>query len=300
MSTPNPVPAAEPTPTPTVTATPAPTAAAVPVPEATPTIAPKWPDNWRQEMTGGDEKEAKQAERYASPADVWKKARALEQRLSSGELKSTIPYPDKGTPEQQAAWRKDQGVPDAPDKYDLKDLEISESNKPIVQQLLAAAHEANLSNEAAASIVRAHFNLAEQRVEERSVKDTEIKQATTDHLRKEWGADYRVNLNNIHTLLNQGPEGMKDLFLNSRMPDGSPLGSNSSILQWLASVSRQVNPISTLMGGTGNSPEAVVDEIAQWETKMRNSNSDYWKGPNADKNQQRFRDLITARDQVKK
>src|SRR5687767_3918859 len=55
-------------------------------------VQAKWPDNWRQEMTGGDEKELKQAERYLTPADVWKKTRSLEQKLSSGEYKAVVPF----------------------------------------------------------------------------------------------------------------------------------------------------------------------------------------------------------------
>src|SRR5580765_7475618 len=82
-----------------------------------------WPADWRKNIAGDDEKELAQASRYASPADIWKKARALEQRLSSGELRPVLTKDAK--PEEITAYRKAHGIPEAPDKYDLgKDVPV--------------------------------------------------------------------------------------------------------------------------------------------------------------------------------
>src|SRR5260221_8933915 len=66
-----------------------------------------WPADWRKNIAGEDEKEIAQIGRYASPADIWKKARALEQRMSSGELRPVLMKDAK--PEELTAYRKAHG-----------------------------------------------------------------------------------------------------------------------------------------------------------------------------------------------
>ena len=66
-----------------------------------------WPQDWRDQLAGGDEKLVKRAQRYASPRDVWNALVAAQNRISSGELKSVLPKDAK--PEEIAAWRTEQG-----------------------------------------------------------------------------------------------------------------------------------------------------------------------------------------------
>src|SRR3546814_8159770 len=75
-----------------------------------------------------------------------KSQRALEQKLSSGEFKKAI-GPD-ATPEQIAEWRKEQGIPEKPEDYDLKfdnGLVIGEADKPLVAEFLKASHATNVT-----------------------------------------------------------------------------------------------------------------------------------------------------------
>ena len=74
-------------------------------------------DDWRTRLAGGDEKELKRLSRFASEADVYKAYRELEKKKSSGELKQALSK--DATPEQIAEWRKENGIPETPDKYDL-------------------------------------------------------------------------------------------------------------------------------------------------------------------------------------
>ena len=76
---------------------------------ATPPVQ-DWSDDWRSKMAGGDAKEAKRLERFASPKEVFKSYRAFETRLSSGELKSAMPKDAK--PENLTAWRAENGIPE--------------------------------------------------------------------------------------------------------------------------------------------------------------------------------------------
>ena len=43
-------------------------------------------DDWRAKLSGGDAKELERLKRFTDEAAVWKSYRALEQKMSSGEL----------------------------------------------------------------------------------------------------------------------------------------------------------------------------------------------------------------------
>ena len=264
---------------------------------------PTWPADWRTHIASGNEKELKQLERFASPADVWRKARALEQRLSSGELKAVTPFPDKGTPEQQNAWRAENGIPEAPDKYTLnlgEGVVLGEADKPIVDDFLKSAHAANMPANLATETIKWYMDFAEKQAEARHEADQQATQTFEDTMRPEWGQEYRSNLNSIHALLDMAPEGVKDRFLNGRLADGTPIGSDPDTLRWMANLSRQINPVTTLVPGAGaNISQAIDDEIGKLEGMMGNKGSEYWKGPTSEKMQARYRDLIDARDRNK-
>jgi len=59
-----------------------------------------WPADWRQKLAGEDKKTLERLGRMASPADLFKSYRALEQKVSAGELKKGLP--ENATPEQVA------------------------------------------------------------------------------------------------------------------------------------------------------------------------------------------------------
>lgn len=269
-----------------------------------------WPADWRQQFSAGDEKAVKQLERYASPADVWRKARALEQRLSSGELKAVTPFPDKGTPEQQTAWRTENGIPEAPDKYSInlgEGVVIGESDKPIIDDFLKSAHSDNMPANLAEAAVKWYFDFAERQKEERYNKDMEAKTTFEDTMRTEWGNEYRPNLNSVHALLDMAPEGVKDKFLQGRLADGTPIGSDPDTLRWLAGLSRQMNPITTIVPGAGaNIPQAIDDELSQISAKMADRGSEYYKGDQITKDGMtgtklwhRYQELLRAKEQHK-
>src|SRR3546814_8835582 len=77
-----------------------------------------WPDDWREQMAAGDEKELKRLQRCTPPLTMRKSQRALEQKLSSGVFKKAI-GPD-ATPEHNAAWRQEQGILEQHEEYELK------------------------------------------------------------------------------------------------------------------------------------------------------------------------------------
>lgn len=261
-----------------------------------------WPTDWRKQLAGGDEKEAARLERFATPNDVWKMNRSFESRLSSGELKSTKPYPEKGTAEEQNAWRKEQGIPESYDKYDLTfddGLVVGEEDKPVVEHFLKAFHAAHTPPAVVKQAVRAYYELQDQQAEARAAKDKEGVAEFEKTMSAEWGKDYGQNKNLIRGLLATGPDGIAEKIFASRLPDGTAFGNSPDVARFLIQLAREINPPTTLTGGD-MSPDAVVDEIASIEKEMGNKQSDYWKGPKdangETKLQVRYRQLVSARD----
>lgn len=278
-----------------------PPAATPPAASATPPDA-VWPDDWRTQIAGDNAESLKTLERFTSPKAMYESYASLRQKMSSGELKPNTQFPEKGTPEEQNAWRQANGLPESPEKYDLtlKDgLVIGEEDKPVIDDFLKAAHAAHTPPGAVKAAVQWYFNTVKQQQEAQAESDRQDKQANDDALRSEWGNEYRPNLNRIHGLLDTAPQGVKDELLGGRLANGKAIGNSPEVLRWLASLAIQINPATTLVPGVPNTEVAITDEIAKLEGLMSNRGSEYWTGPNAEKNQKRYRDLITARDRHK-
>lgn len=274
---PAPAPAAEPK-TVIAAADPAPTPAAEPAPAADPAPEPKgiWPDDWQSRMAGDDKDELKQIGRYESPQAIWKKARELERRLSSGDLKPVLAKDAK--PEQVAAWRKEMGIPEAPDKYDLG-LKIPESDKEVIGGFLKAAHASNMTPGQAKTAVEAYYmqRNAEQQV--RATKDVEQQQSALDALNMEWGGNYRRNINVLTgTVLSKIPESVRELVQAARLPDGTLLLNNVDAVRGLVSIGLELNPTGVVApGGSGDQAKGAMDEYKELQKFMRENRPAYNK-----------------------
>lgn len=259
----------------------------------------KWPDKWRDELAGGDEKARQRLERFAAPTDIFKSFRALEQRVSSGDLKANVPFPEKGTAEEQTAWRKEQGVPETHDKYELKLPEgfvIGEADKPLVDGFLKDMHADNASPAAVNRAVNWFFKNRDTQMKANQEATSKVRQETEDALRGEWGNDYRKNDDVIDGLLS---ETLADEELRKDIADARKL--NPGLSKWLLGVALQLNPAGTILPNTGgNTVQAISDEITSLKKMMGDQNSEYWKGPKATANQARYRELTAAKDRLDK
>lgn len=255
----------------------------------------KWPDAWRDELSAGDEKARARLERFQSPADIFKSYRALEQRMTSGELKPNTPYPDKGTADEQTAWRKDQGIPEAPDKYDLKlpeGMVIGENDKPGVDEFLKKAHAAHMRPEHASAAVAAYMEMREQGIKKTAEHKAELTKSTEDALRGEWGQDYRKNEGLIDGLL---AETMASEDLRNDIAEARKL--NPDFAKWVLGVALQLNPMGTVLPGSGGTQmQSIQDDLATLDKMQVENPTEFWK----EANQQKQRDLLAARDRLEK
>ncbi len=280
------------------TETPPVVAPAAVTPPVTPPVAPPpaniWPADWRKQLAA-DDKELPQLERYPSPKEVWGKARELEKKLSSGEYKRSVPFPEKGTAEEQLAWRKESGIPEAPDKYAIKlKNPLTDADKPVVEGFTKLAHSLNMRPDHVNATLQWVLDESARADEDDRKQDETEQKAMQDRLNAEYGHDYRRNMNLVDGLLDTAPHGLKDVLGKTRLADGTLLKNHADMQRFLVSLAMQINPVSTVVpGASGNVGTAITDELAKIEKVMRENRKEYNRD---EKMQARYRELLTARD----
>lgn len=263
-------------------------------------IAPDWRDDWREKMAGGDAKELARLQRFKSPIDVYKSARELERKMSSGEVKAKLA--DNATEEQIAAWRKDNGIPEKPDGYLEKlpkGLVIGDADKPLIEGFLNSVHGKNAPPEVVAEAIDWYYRTQEEAVAAQVAADTEFRTTATDALRAEWGGEFRANINSITAFLDAAPPAddgtpLKGLLMDARLGDGTRLGDNPAALKWLAGLAAEANPAGFVAPGASQI-EGVQTEKAKIEKYMAENRTAYFKD---EKMQARYRQLLDAEEKL--
>lgn len=253
-----------------------------------------WRQDWREAWAKGDEKRLNVISRFASPEAAFDALLAAQQKIRSGEYKQ--PLPKDATPEQVAQWRADNGIPEAPDKYDLTfdtGLVIGEADKPVIDAYLKAAHTANMTPAQVKESVKWFYEEQARQAEAVHNATKEAKKATEDALRAEWGQDYRGTRNSIEALLDL--KGPMDAQLREKVLGA--VDTSPEFARFMAALALEINPATTLVpNASGSIVDALEGEIAQIEKMMREDRQAYNKN---EKVQARYRDLITARDKQK-
>lgn len=238
-----------------------------------------WPEDWQTRVAKADEKRAKALGKFHSPEALADSYFALERRMSSGEFKPVLPKDPK--PEEIAQWRKDNGIPDKPESYDLKDLKIPAADKDIVAGFLKSAHETNMTPDQAKVAIGNYYTIQEQQSKARAQKDDEQRHSALDALNAEWGGSFRRNVNLIEgTVLSAFPEDVRSLIKSARLPDGTALFNNVAALKGLASLALQLNPAGIVApAGGGDLAKPALQEYKELQTMMREKRGAYNKDP---------------------
>lgn len=257
-------------------------------------------DDWRVKLAGGDEKELKRLSRFASEQDVYKAYRELENKFKSGQVKMSAPK--DGTPEEIAAWRKDNGIPDSPEAYDLSfdnGLVVGEEDKPYINEFLKSMHGHNATPDQVKAAIKSYYDIQAVQAQKIAEADSEFKDASLDGLREEWQGDFKRNINAVNNVLQSMPAEAREFFEQARMPDGRLLGNDPNVIKWLAATAFELNPAAAIMPASVAAPGmAIEEEIAALEKKIGDRESDYWKGPLAEKNQTRYVQLLDAKQKI--
>jgi len=250
--------------------------------------------DWRARMAGNDAEALKRLARFPDETALFKSYRALEARLSSGDLKKALP--DGATAEEVATWRKENGIPENEAGYVEKlalpnGLVLGEADKPIVAEFAKAALESNVDPKAFNGLVAKYYAIQDQQKAVQETADATFKQESEDALRKAWpAADFRQNLTAIQNFMAGWPEGLAARVLAGRTPDGRKLGDDPAFVQQMAAVAREINPLSTLVPvGTTDPGKNVAEELATIRKFASEKPDEY----NADKKMQARRAELT-------
>jgi len=282
---------------------PAPAAAAdgaKPAPAAFPAggVSP-FPDDWREQLAGGDDKALSTLKRYGSPRGLWDKIRNQEKALSSrGPAR---PGKD-ATPEEVAAWRKAEGIPEKADGYvealTLPDNAVlGDDDKPVVASYAAAMHEVGVPQAVVDKTMAWYFSETERMQTALAERDREFFAESNAALRNEFGADYRRNVNAIGTLF-VGHEDVRDALLSGRTGDGRLIGDDPRIVRFLSQLALEVNPEATLLPTAAGTPGPSIEgRLKEIEGIMRgpDANEKYWKNPDI---QNEYRQLIERQQKL--
>lgn len=260
-----------------------------------------WPDKWREEIAGKDDKDAKRLTRlgrFDQPGRIFDSFLEIEQTLKKADIRS--PFPHEGNDKDKAKWRKNNSVPDEAGGYfdKLPDgLKIAEEDKQGMDTLAEAMHTIHAPANVTHAAMGAYYKHIENILAEQAERDATGKKDTDDALHELYGGDFRRNINDLGAWLDSAGEGGKAKILGARGPDGTPLGNDPEFLKFMIGQMRSINPLVTVPGLGGSDPAAALDdEIGAIEKTMRLDNRAY----QADKVMQtRYLELLTARGQRK-
>lgn len=266
----------------------------------------KFPTTWREELAGGDAQKLKDLQKYASPDALYGSLRDVQTKISKGELRAPPAALAKdATPEQIAAYRTANNLPDKPDAYVEKlalpdGIVLGETDKPLVGDFAKMALDKGWSqgqfNDAVGWFYEAQQAQEAQRVE----ADGVARVASEVELRTEWGPDFKPNMNAVGSVLAMMPAELKNELLGARTAAGQLVGNTAAFNRWAASLGREINPAATLIPvGDVNAAKTVGEELKTIEGKMYlpdgRNNPEYWRD---EKMQARYRELTDAQQKM--
>lgn len=246
--------------------------------EVEPKEAPAvWPEDWRNRLAGKDDSALKRLNRFQSPEGIYKSWRSLEQRLSSGELKSALPK--DASEEQVAEWRKEVGLPEEPNGYELPEVsghEWTDADKPTLEKFLGVAHTANLNQEQVNAALSWYVQEQQSILDSRYEGDVEARQTLEDELRSEWGHEFRSNVGLMKRYMEaELPEGAAEVLTSVRMDDGTRLIDNPWFAKWMAQIARDTYGDVSFIGGEGVA--AISNRMKEVQEILRSDPDRYWR-----------------------
>lgn len=248
-------------------------------------------------MAGDDKARLTQLERFADPAAIFKQNVELQAKLSSGTVKTALP--ENATAEQTAAWRKENGIPDAAAGYEVKlpdGVVTGEADKPLIGAYQEFALANNMTSAQFNQNLGFYYQLQAQERAARAERDGSFHDASVSSLTTEWGdQNYKRNTTMIANLVSSSfPAEFVPLLNSARLPDGSLLADHPVYLKGLSEQARQIVPISTLIQPSAETAAANATRRVEIEKMMGDRSSGYWRGPGAAAMQQEYREIVSA------
>lgn len=204
------------------------------VPEGDKTPAPEWPEDWREQMSGGNEQVSRLLSRYRNPANVGKALHEARTRMSQQSTPAMPSLSDNPTEQEISEYRQAFGIPEEAGGYDVELPDYLEEDKELMDLFLEHAHDRNMSPNAVQSAVDWYSEYQMAVEQDRNEYGQTHRNETEDYLRQEWGSEFRGNLNAVTQYINNvlGEEVANELR-TFRNEHGATLGNDARFLQLL-------------------------------------------------------------------
>jgi hypothetical protein len=259
-----------------------------------------WGKDWRDKLAKGDAKKLAMLGRFASPEALLAAQEEAQRKISEG-LKPKGKPGDKATAEDWAAYRKENGIPDAVEDYvksiQLPDKrEIGEEDKPVVEAFAARALARGVAPADMAHMVDEYYSIQEAQIVAQEDADAAFKRESMKALRDEYGGDFDVNVNAMRPYFDGFDADLFGKLMSGRMADGTKIGNDPNIVRFFVNKALSENPMATVVPSGGGNMETLNSEIAAMDKRMREDRVGWGRDSAA---QERYRKLITARDKLK-
>lgn len=222
-----------------------PAPAAEPVKEPARAEAAAWPEDWRDQLAGGDDKLKNLLSRYTAPdafAKAFKELRAAyDSRKPAKDEAGDLP--ENPTDEQLAAYRKAKGVPEKPEDYEFEvpeGKELSDSEYEILMDFAKTMHGKNMPASTVKEISSWFLEYEDVIAQKRADAAYQARMDTEEKLRAEWGPDYKANVNLMSNVLQEHLGSKASDFLSAQLTDGTRIGDNEVFIRLMAELARKV------------------------------------------------------------
>jgi hypothetical protein len=235
-----------------------------------------------------------QFKRYKSPDDAIAAGVMAQEKLRSGEHKKLS---EEASPEEAAAWRKENDIPEDPAKYDIPAIPghtWKDADTPTLDGFKAAAHEANLPQSAVNRLTKWWVEQQQNSEAEYDSKlkalDRQDKEACHDALRTEFGiSEFKPSLSVMKRFIEDEEvfgEGMADILVGSRYFDEETgmwrrLTSHPSFARGLIGLATERYGDGAMVAGDGR-PSVTANRLDEIEKIMKTDSDRYFREGLAD------------------
>lgn len=258
----------------------------------TPAATTTWPEDWREKWAGKDDKLLARLKRFASPDNVFKSYLDIERKVRGGQYQPALP--DGAAPEEIAAYRKQAGIPEAPDGYKIgfaEGAQVPESAKAQLDAWRQHMHNANTPPQYVEAAWEGYRAVQEAEAQRRYEAAQEKLVETKSLLRSEWGRDYDTNNTRANNLIaDYGGDAAGDM-MKWVLLDGTPLGAHPEFVKMMVNIalatggddySRQ----ESVMGG-----KTLDDDLEEQRELRRTNLREYDKPENETKRTKIYAEL---------
>jgi len=232
-----------------------------------------WPEDWRERMAAGDEKELARLKRFANLENLHKSYRQLEKKLASGQTAEVLA--EDATPEEIAVYHQARGIPETPDGYDItfpEEANPTEAANAALAAFKADMHAAHIPPEVAKKAFDSYLKQAQAEAVARAEAIQEANLNAVAELRAAFpGKQFKNEMKLTEDWLAphfDGNEKALDAVLETVMPNGVKVKNYPPFVKTLAQMARTyADEDAVVAGDAAGSGKGLEEQIADLRAK---------------------------------